>query len=67
MDDAKVWERLGELTSEAKASQSQRSALFIKMEGVESSIANLTTIVEKSIVSSDLRLEVVEEDMFRMT
>jgi hypothetical protein len=45
-------EAIGKLTAEAAAGTNQRAELFKKVNDIEASIFNLTTIVERGIVST---------------
>ena len=49
---------IGKLTAQAEASTNQRKALFNKVDGIEESVANLTVVVEKSIVNTNDMLKV---------
>lgn len=63
MDEAKMWERLGELTAEGKASRNQRADLFTEVGDIKTMIADLTVVVQTSITKGDARLTEVEEDL----
>ena len=54
---------LGELIAESKAGKSQRKLLFSETADIKAMIADLTVVVQSSIVADQARLLAVEEDV----
>lgn len=54
---------IGELKADAKASQNQRAQLFTEVGDIKTMIADLTVVVQTSIVAGQGRLDEVEEDV----
>tara|TARA_R110002126_G_scaffold35733_1_gene109580 strand:- start:120 stop:434 length:315 start_codon:yes stop_codon:yes gene_type:complete len=70
MDEAKIWERLGELTSEAKVSQTQRAELFSQVGDIKSDISEInvnlkeyTSTVAAMLDKHDGKIETFDTDI----
>lgn len=59
----KIWERLGELTAQAKASQDQRDELVGLVRDMSKDMSKQTTLIQTTIVSGHARLENLEDEM----
>jgi len=48
MDEAKVWERLGELTNDAKSSNTQRAELFTQVGEMKTDMSDIKMLLTES-------------------